>query len=474
MPLLSVEFLLFFLLFFPLYWSLRTEPQWQNALLLSASLGWLYYLDPYFMLTVIGYSFSVAFFATAISRSENKWRRLWFSLAILFSVACLALFKLADFFLPSLKQWLNDDTLDILMPLGVSYYVFQSIAYLVSLYRTNEIKLQWQNLLLHFSFFPTITSGPISRVENFKTIDGITLGMGQQLNPLKPRTIIFPALAIGLVLMGIAKKWWLASFFANTWVDPIFSNPMQYDSLSVLMSIYSYTLQLFFDFSGYSDLVLGLGMLLGFRLPNNFRSPLIASNLRDYWERWHISLSTWIRDHIYIPLGGSRKGFVRTQLHLIVAMVFSGWWHGNTLNFVLWGFIHAIGLVLLNVGDKVWTRNALSRSTSWFVKGLGIFFTFNFVAFAFVFFRMTSFDEALLLFQSLLSSQVAINGVLFNLFTVIIVAFFLSVGRNLFRNAVVILHRMPLYLWIVPIVVAMVLVITLSPSGIPGFIYANF
>jgi D-alanyl-lipoteichoic acid acyltransferase DltB (MBOAT superfamily) len=227
----------------------------------------------------------------------------------------LAFFKYYDFFRQETSFVLDAIHLDssflasnLLLPLGISYYSFQSISYLSSRYQ-NEIDVPRFNLpqlLLHFSFFTTITAGPIARAQSAKGLTDINqqpCGMSAQICQTEPRRILYPSLAFALILLALIKKWWIAGWLADHWVNPVFANPMQYHSLEVLCAIYGYTLQLFLDFSGYSEMMIAFGLLLGFRLPVNFRAPLLAHNIRDFWDKWHISLSTWIRDHIYIPLG---------------------------------------------------------------------------------------------------------------------------------------------------------------------------
>ena len=261
---------------------------------------------------------------------------------------------------------------------------------------------------------------------------------------------------------------------------------MQYHSLEVLAAIYGYTLQLFLDFSGYSEMMVAFGLLLGFRLPVNFRAPLLAHNIRDFWDKWHISLSTWIRDYIYIPLGGSRGGFVLTQLNLLIAMVLSGIWHGSGWNFFLWGLFHGLALVLLNCTDKLYeklfkvtakeARDALYKS-SLIGKMLGIFVTVNFVCLCFVFFRAKSFDEAMQVFQALFSNYTNVewnNNPLYLLYFLLIAWCLYPWVRRLFKAAKLNLNRLPQYALIIPLLIIFMLIVICAPSGIPGFIYANF
>lgn len=286
MPFLSIEFAVFFLLFFPLYWLFGASPRVQNWLLLLASMGWLYYLNPLFAAAVAGAGLLNVVVAQQIVHSiDARHAKTWLIIGISLAVLNLAVFKYYDFFRAQLPHDRQSAWPDLLLPLGISYYTFQSIAYLSALYRYKPVKLAWYELLLHLSFFATITSGPIFRAERMKTIDGEHEGAAAQIQNPNPRQIIRPALAITLILLGIIKKWCFAGTIGDGWVDPVFNNPLQYDTFTLLTAIYGYTAQLFFDFSGYTDLAIGLAMLLGFQLPPNFRMPLIAHNIRDFWNR---------------------------------------------------------------------------------------------------------------------------------------------------------------------------------------------
>lgn len=477
MPFLSIEFSLFFMCFFPIYWSLRFSPKAQNLLLLLTSLSWLVYLQWMFAIAVVVFAVFIHLIAFGLSKSSTQHvKKIWLILGIIISLMNLAFFKYYDFFRPFLQSTTYGSVIDILMPLGISYYTFQSISYLVSLYKKEIDRLDWYELALYLSFFPTITSGPILRAGSMKTIYGVQVGASEQIKTKQKRQIIRPALAIALILLGVAKKWWLAGTLGGGWVDPVFENPMQYSALSVLVAIYGYTIQLFLDFSGYTDLVIGIGMLLGFRLPQNFFMPLIAFNIRDFWDRWHISLSTWIRDYIYIPLGGSKKGFVRTQFNLLVAMLLSGIWHGYGWNFFVWGLIHGLALVLLNIGDKIVGGKAKLSSLR-LGKILGIFITFNFVCFAFVIFHTTSLNNAWLIFTALFQKG---TNLVPNLSDVVVLAtifiwlVFYNILVRLFNNVILFLEKLPIIMWVIPVLLILVLVVVLAPSGIPGFIYANF
>lgn len=474
---LSIEFAVCFLLFFVVYWLLRTSPKAQNTLLLVTSIGLLIYSHVFFAMYIALFTAVVYLFSIWISRSKTALRQKWAIRAGLITlVGNLFMIKYFDFFMLSMQGLLAQHginvalpTLAILVPLGISFYTFQAISYLVNQYQTKQeaepssAPLSYPTLLLHLSFFITVTAGPI-----FRAKDAIP-----QLHPVAPRQMILPALAVTLILLGVIKKLWFASWLANEWADPIFSNPAQYQSLEILTGIYAYALQLFFDFSGYTDIAIGIAMLLGFQLPKNFNAPYLASNLREFWSRWHMTLSLWIRDYLYIPLGGNKQGFSRTQANLMIAMLLSGIWHGAGWNFLIWGGIHGIGLVLLNSADRYLGRDWLTERA----KPLAVFLTFQYVCVGWVFFRATTLEDALAVFKGLL---VNLHTPTWTLSPVLTLALFL-LAWVLYPRLIQLpqktahgLQRLPWPLWPIPVVLVLLLAITFSPSGIPGFIYANF
>ena len=495
---LSIEFALSFILFFGIYWVFRNKPQIQNLILVITSYLLVYLMAGGLAITIL-FIFSLIVYLISILMDRYvllKKKLLIFGIVI--TLIQISVFKYYDFFKPIVSESLDKLNLDnsglaanLILPLGISYYSFQAISYLVSRYR-NEIDCPRFNLiqlLMHFSFFVTITAGPIARAQNAKgltDISGQSCGMSTQITTNQPRKILLPSLALILLVLALIKKWWIAGWLADQWVNPVFANPMQYHSLEILAAIYGYTLQLFLDFSGYSEMMIAFGLLLGFRLPVNFRAPLLAHNIRDFWDKWHISLSTWIRDHIYIPLGGSRGGFTLTQLNLVIAMVLSGIWHGSGWNFFIWGLLHGLALVLLNISDKIYqkvfkvdikhARDAFAKS-SWIGKTTSVFLTITFVSFCFVFFRAKTFEEALQVFRALLSNHINVQWTsnplyLLTLLTIawVIYPFVYRALSNLSSYQ----RKNPRYALLVPLFAIFITIIICAPSGIPGFIYANF
>ncbi len=496
---LSIEFAICFIVFFCIYWTLQKNIHHQNLLLTIASYAILYLMAgalPVVILFLL--SAFVIVIANLIVNSSHKKLFLW--IGITTSLLNLIIFKYYNFFYETISTRLSIINFDdsnilstIIFPLGISYYSFMAISYLVDLYHHAKNNTANKNnhlsplqVFCHLSLFMTLTAGPIARVNDAKGMTDIhhrSSALGVQLN--RPRTLKYPMLAFALILLALAKKWWIAGWLADTWVNPIFANPSQYHSLEVLVGIYAYTLQLFLDFSGYSELMIGFGLLLGFYLPVNFRAPLLAHNIRDFWNKWHISLSTWIRDYIYIPLGGGQASFARVQINLLIAMGLSGIWHGSTLNFLLWGLLHGLALVLLNCSDYLFAKinqtdikNVRNLSTKHpLTKCLSIFLTVHFVVFCFVFFRATSFEEALVIFRALLLNHHNIawqSNPLYTLIVMLAAWLLYPAVRKHFYRVIEWAKRMPSALIYGLLFIGFMVVVIFAPAGIPGFIYANF
>lgn len=456
--LLSLEFLVFFLLFLPLYWLFWQKVQVQNALLISASIALLYLMAGAWALMALGWVCGLTYIGLwSLARFDGWARTLSLWLIIILIVAHLAFYKYAGAVLGT-NAWFENFFANLVLPLGISYYSFMAIARLVDAYHH---KADSQSLLGQLSFFATISAGPITRPHYAK---GLYDPFGHAVNFSRQwhntRTRPYPVVGALLLASALIKKWWLAGYLGENWVNPVFANPMGYHATEVFFAMVGYTLQLFFDFSGYSDLAVALGLFLGFRLPMNFNAPLLARNLRVFWERWHITLSTFIRDYIYIPLGGSRHGFWRTQIAVLVAMVLSGIWHGNTTSFLLWGLIHGIGMVMLNIA----TRLGLRLPT-----GIAVPSTFLFISIAFVFFRTPSATDAWQFLQALgnsgASTQNAPAALL--LWTLI----WLLYAR--FHHTWTHYLKRPKFGYLVAFILIVIATVC-APAGIPAFIYANF
>ena len=479
----SLEFAFFFLAFLPLYWAAAKSPRTQNLLLLAATFGWLALLNPAFAAVLGFYALFVALIGRQIQDArlaypdDERAGRPWLVVGIAGSLVHLALYKYAECLRTLMPGGLQNGMVELLLPLGLSYYTFQSITYMVAVYRGRIQPWPWYEVPLFLGFFPTISSGPIWRADDSKSVAGRHPGADAQLHGEQAREMIRPALALILILWGVAKIWWLAGWLEENHVKPVFAEPADHDVFSVLVAVYGFTVQLYLNFSGHADVAIGLAMLLGFRLPPNFAAPFLAHNLRDFWNRWHISLSTWIRDYIYIPLGGSRCGFGRTQLNVTIAMTLSGVWHGAAWTFVLWGLIHGLGMAALNCGDRFFGGRDRLAALGRAGRRLGIVATLSFVAFSFLVFRCGTLGEVGEVLAALTVHaqwQIPAFADLLCACLLPIALFCLPLAPTLFDRFARTLERMPVGVWCLPLAAAVFFLLIVAPSGVPGFIYANF
>ena len=285
---------------------------------------------------------------------------------------------------------------DIFLPVGISFFTFQSMSYVIDIYR-GEIKPlgKWVDYLFYVSFFPQLVAGPIVRAKDFI--------------PQIYRTPVVTREEFGeglyLILFGLLKKGVISDYISLNFVDRVFDAPSLYTGFENLMAVYGYSLQIYCDFSGYSDMAIGIALLLGFRFPKNFDAPYKSATITEFWRRWHISLSTWLRDYLYISLGGNRKGRIRTYFNLLVTMLLGGLWHGAAVRFILWGALHGIALAL----HKLWLSvvpgsKATGAEMRWFWRIPGIFFTFNLVCFGWLMFRAESMKTVQLMLHQIFTN----------------------------------------------------------------------
>ncbi|OCG07452.1 poly(beta-D-mannuronate) O-acetylase [Gilliamella sp. wkB178] len=466
MSYLSIEFGLLFIAFFALYWGCRLLPKLQNKLLLIVSYLVVCSYSWQFALILFIYTCVIYFLSIKIYKSEYHARR-WLILSICVAITNLAIFKYFDFFryeLQNLLNFLNISLLlpvvSVLIPIGISFYTFHSVSYLVSIKKKEIPVTKFWNFALFLSFFPSIIAGPINRAKDFLP----------QIAISEPREILEPLRAFTLIILAIIKVYCLGGLISDNWVKPIFANPLEFNVIDLVVGLYAYAMQIYLNFSGYTDLVTGIALLLGFRLPINFNCPYLSLNLREFWGRWHISLSYWIRDYIYIPLGGNRRSFTRTQINVMVAMLLSGLWHGAGINFIIWGACHGIGIVALNIGDKYLGRDWLTKRSSFAARLL----TWHYICFTWLFFNSESLADALDYLVAL-THNFSVEPHYAGAFLIICFIYLAyPICKNLpdwFTTQLSKLNQS--YLPFVFILILW-LVIYIAPSGVPNFIYANF
>ena len=390
-------FLFLFLGFSLIYLCLKKHT---TARLLFVSLFsyYFYYKSSgfyFFLLGIVTVSdFILAHYMYSIG---TKWKRkLLVTISLCINLGLLCYFKYTNFFYEMLAPlWGGSfQPLDIFLPVGISFFTFQSLSYTIDVYRRDLKPLT--NLLdyiFYVSFFPQLVAGPIVRARDF---------IPQIRQPLMVTNEMFGQ-GIFFIISGLFKKAVISDYISVNFVERIFANPELYSGVENLFGVYGYALQIYCDFSGYSDMAIGLALLLGFRFPINFNSPYKSDSVTDFWRRWHISLSTWLRDYLYISLGGNRKGKVRTYFNLVITMLLGGLWHGASWNFIVWGGLHGAALALHKSFRSLLHRPKHYQSTG-IRKVFGIFITFHFVCFCWIFFRNSTFDASISMIRQIVTA----------------------------------------------------------------------
>lgn len=405
-PLLFTH-LLFWLLFagvLLVYQFIYQQITWRNTFLFLFSLYFYYLSSGWFFFLLIFSTLVDYFIGWGIFRSDNPARRkLLVTLSVIVNLSVLGYFKYTFFFVETINDLTGSQivpkdyfgmflnavlqtempTDSIILPVGISFFTFQTISYAVDIYR-NKIKPVESivDFAFYVSFFPQLVAGPIVRASSFVP----QLRRAYQLTRAEMNHAIF------LILAGLTKKMLISDYISGNYVDRIFAEPLKHSGFENLMAVYGYSIQIYCDFSGYTDVAIGLALLLGFRLPLNFNSPYKATSITDFWRRWHISLSSWLRDYLYIPLGGNRKGRMRTYVNLAITMLLGGLWHGAAWRFVIWGALHGGALAAHKFWLEVTNQETSPRIQTPFGRALSIFLTFHFVAFCWIFFRATSME----------------------------------------------------------------------------------
>lgn len=466
----SGTFWALFLVFMPVYGMLRRR-FWQMVVFVVAFSFFFYYKSSGIFVCLLGATSAVDWLLSkAIARpgASRRVRRLCVAASLLTSLGILAYFKYANFFLWNINAMAgsNFQPLDLVLPVGISFYTFQSVSYIIDVYKGRVAPTAtWLEYAFFLSFFPALVAGPIVRADYFLP----------QIRENRHATRSEVYTGLWLIILGVVKKAIIADYIAQ-YNDLIFQTPGGYSGFETLMGIIGYTMQIYCDFSGYSDMAIGIALIMGFKLAKNFDFPYKARNLTDFWRRWHISLSTWLRDYIYIPLGGNRKGTARTYLNNFATMLIGGLWHGAAWKFVFWGAMHGAGLAVHKASKPVLGR----IGDSWPVRAASWLVTMTFVALLWVFFRADSWAD----------SWTVVSSVFRDFSAAYIPAF--AAARSLWlilMLVIVVSHCLPTRfwesaqawfvrsLWIVKLLIFIVvvqLVIELRTESVSPFIYFQF
>jgi D-alanyl-lipoteichoic acid acyltransferase DltB (MBOAT superfamily) len=468
----TATFALFFMIVLPLSWLLMPHVHRWRPFIIAASFVFYSWWDWRFVFLLAGSILWNQLLAVRIHRaSVQSQRKALLTLGLAGNIALLGYFKYYDFFVSSTQNMATIVGLDlpvsvreIVLPVGISFYTFMGISYLVDTYRGDTLPTTLEKFAAYLSFFPHLVAGPIVRPNEL---------IPQLETPRDPRTVD-TSRAFYLIATGLFKKVVIANYLAANIVDEVFAAPEQHSSLELLIGIYAYAVQIYADFSGYTDIAIGIALLLGFKFPQNFDSPYTALSIQDFWRRWHMTLSRWLRDYVYIPLGGNRKGVAITYRNLMLTMLIGGLWHGAGWTFVVWGGIHGVALC--------WERWRRSRpgyvepvSTLW-RRGWQRFVTFQIVCFAWIFFRADSFATAWEIITGLFTnwgepSPLVTAGVL--------LAIAVGIGSQYlparFPRAVMAqFGRLPVAGQAVALALGLVAIQSMGPEGVAPFIYFQF
>jgi alginate O-acetyltransferase complex protein AlgI len=377
--------------------------------LLVMSYGFYAAWDVRYLPLIFGSSTVDFFLARAIDREQRpRARRALLFVTIALNLGFLGFFKYANFALDNVRLLLDlvsgsapvsaTAALKLLPPVGISFFTFESMSYVIDVYR-GELKphSSYLRYLLFVSFFPHLVAGPIVRPRDLLP----------QLERAPRLTREDGGDALFLIAVGLLKKLVISDQLAQNLVDRVFERPTSFSALEVLAGVYGYAIQIYCDFSGYTDIAIGSALLLGVRFPENFNAPYQATNLADFWRRWHISLSTWLRDYLYIPLGGSRGSELATYRNLLLTMLLGGLWHGASWTFVFWGLLHGAGLVITRIYQREQAQKRAApaagraRWPSRVGRALAVVLTFHYVCLAWIFFRAPTFQHAVVILKQI-------------------------------------------------------------------------
>lgn len=342
----TFTFAVFFAVVMTVGWALHSKPVAWKLFMIAASYTFYAWWNPRFVLLIAASTIVNTVCGRVIQRAGKqnlRVRRAALVVAIAFNLAILGVFKYYDFFISSVEDGLeqlglapNLPLLRVVLPVGISFFTFQALSYVIDVYRGKVAATNLLQFAVYLAFFPQLVAGPIVRASEF---------LPQLERRLNPREIDFTRAAV-LIALGLFKKVVIASYMADALVDDVFAFPERFSGAEILLGIYGYAIQIYADFSGYTDIAIGVALLLGFRFPENFNQPYRATSIADFWRRWHMTLSRWLRDYLYIPLGGNRGGKAKRDRNLFLTMLLGGLWHGAAWPFVIWGAYQGGGLMV--------------------------------------------------------------------------------------------------------------------------------
>ena len=469
----SIEFALFLTVVLVVSWTLASAGQetLRKWFLLFASLSFYAFWSIGFALLLVAVSGAAYAVARAGETSNPKVRRTALWLGVGGALTLLGYFKYYNFALANLMNLgvfhligLQPMFSETVVPIAISFFTFHAISYMVDATSGRMAPARrLRDVMLYISFFPHLVAGPIVRAADF--LPQIEAG---------PKTTARPySAALALIVGGLFKKVVFANYLSVAIADPVFTAPSQFGGGDILLAVFAYAFQIYFDFSAYTDIAIGVAALLGYRFPENFNQPYRSLSPREFWTRWHISLSTWLRDYLYIPLGGSRNGKLRTIVNLMITMVLGGLWHGANITFVIWGTLHGLALVANHLWAKTRLRSAMSGA--WFYKAVCLALMTAFILATWVFFRSPDLATATEIFAGIaqrFDAPTLLTPFLGALLVVGVITQFMPSGLRVALGGG--LMRVPAALQFVGFAGAMLALLLLAPSAAAPFIYFQF
>jgi len=457
-------------LFFLGFYQFFQKKSFKRIIYIIAFSYYFYYKSSGSFVLLLAFSTLVNYYLAILMDEKEKprARKAILILALAFNLGMLGYFKYTNFLIDIFNKlsYSHFAFADIFLPIGISFFTFQILSYIIEIYRGNLKPLtNLGDFAFFVSFFPSLLAGPIIRPKVL---------IPQIRNPLElTREDI--SRAIFLIAAGLFKKAIISDYISLNYVDRIFDNPSLYSGFENLMGAYGYTLQIYCDFSGYSDVAIGLALLMGFRLPANFNLPYRSASLTEFWRRWHISLSTWLRDYLYIPLGGNRKGKVRQYINLFITMLLGGLWHGASLKFIVWGGMHGS---MLAVEKMLSPYTQKQNGRLWKIGG--VIFTFHFVTLCWIFFRADTYTTAIQVITQIFTKfnpQIAFEVItaykpVFLLFAIGYTLHFLPV--SLTQKTQLAVAKSPSFVQALILVGVIWLIIQTKSANIQPFIYFQF
>jgi alginate O-acetyltransferase complex protein AlgI len=466
----TIEFAIFFAVVFPLTWLLNDLNTAKKWFLVAAS--YFFYAAwradfTLILLTSSVVNFCLALLLGRLADGRGRLALLWLGIAV--NLGVLGAFKYYNFFaastmnLASTVGWnLQIPFFEVGLPIAISFLTFHALSYIIDVYHRKLAPTRsLVDILLYISFFPHLIAGPIVRAKAF---------LEQTVQRSSPKDIRL-GFAVFLIVGGLFKKVIVANYLSTDFVDGVFRSPTEYSRLDLLLGMYAYALQIYCDFSAYTDIAIGVANLLGYQFPQNFNQPYRALSVQDFWRRWHMTLSFWLRDYLYIPLGGNHGGALFTYRNILITMVLGGLWHGASLSFIIWGLLHGVALVverMLGVTGPGGHRH-VPAAISWLV-------TFHFVCLTWVFFRAPSLDVALAYLSTLVAGDaiwsttvtpLVLLMLAFGALTQIIPdAWFERLEVRYDRASIAVKVALPF--------AVIFLVAVAAPGGVPPFIYFQF